>query len=183
MRKLDIRAVLGPITRSFYKQMGYFCPEIYGDPAILMPLIYKSSSNEKIYDVSIILHHSEDMEKVKEKYGNKYNFIDICTYDYRTFIDQITASKKVITSSLHGIILAESYGIPCVFYISGESVEGQLIKYYDWYFSTERRNVKYYKNLNEALKATPMELPNLEKMQEGLINSFPYDLWENEDKR
>lgn len=48
-RKLDVRAVRGPLTRKVLLELGHKCPEIYGDPAILMPLIYnpKIEKNEK----------------------------------------------------------------------------------------------------------------------------------------
>ena len=36
-RKLDIRAVRGPFTKAVLEDYGYDVPEVYGDPAILMP--------------------------------------------------------------------------------------------------------------------------------------------------
>ena len=47
-KKYDIRAVRGPITRNALIHAGYKCPEVYGDPAILMPLIYNPSKEKKI---------------------------------------------------------------------------------------------------------------------------------------
>ncbi len=52
-RKLDIRAIRGPLSRSYLMRLGHNCPEIYGDPAILMPLIYTPQKG-KVHDVSII---------------------------------------------------------------------------------------------------------------------------------
>lgn len=39
-RKLDIRAVRGPLTKKVLEEYGFKCPDVFGDPAILMPLIY-----------------------------------------------------------------------------------------------------------------------------------------------
>ena len=85
--------------------------------------------------------------------------------------------RKVVSSSLHGIILAEAYGIPAVFLSEGRSEE--ILKYYDWYFSTGRSNVRMANTLVEALDMEPMEVPDLSKMQESIMEAFPYDLWEN----
>ena len=53
-RKLDVRAVRGPLTRDALLRLGHQCPEIYGDPAILMPMIYQPKV-EKQFDYSIVL--------------------------------------------------------------------------------------------------------------------------------
>ena len=77
---------------------------------------------------------------------------------------------------MHGIILAETYGIPAIFLNQG--ISDQSMKFLDWYYSTGRTNIKMASSVSEALKMKPMELPDLSKMQEELIRVFPYDLWE-----
>ena len=177
IREYDVRAVRGPFTRQLLMECGYKCPEVYGDPAIIMPLIYNNPNLEKEYDTSIILHYKA-LEKDKYLLNNCHH-IDIQTNDYKEFINQILSSKKIISSSLHGIILAETYGVPAVFLNTGDYVENAIIKYYDWYYSTNRRSVMIANTMEEALEMEPMPLPDLEKMREKLIESFPYDLYEN----
>ena len=172
-RKLDIRAVRGPITRQIVKSVGYDCPEIYGDPAILMPLIYTGKKGGKKHKVSLVSHYA----KAETKNIN-VNRINIETHDYEHFIDELLGSEKVISSSLHGIILAEVYGIPAV-YLNKNS--GDDLKFWDWYMSTGRNNVRYAQTLEEAITAEPMEpidLDRLANMQKQIMDAFPVDLWE-----
>lgn len=172
-QKFDIRAVRGPLTRQILTTCGYKCPEVYGDPAILMPLIYQPhESNMKREGIGIVQHYLSN-EGIPDSKNIKN--IDIQTTDYKYFIDQITSCEKIVSSSLHGIILAEAYGIPAVFLTKGR--DGEILKYYDWYFSTERRSVKAALSFEEAVCMEPMPLPDLRQMQKGLLASFPYDLW------
>lgn len=179
IQKLDIRAVRGPISRQILQQAGkYTCPEIYGDPAILMPEIYPSCP-QKSNKVALVSHFLS-CDTIPEENADCIKKIDIKTTDYAQFIDEITKCSKVISSSLHGIILAESYGIPAVFL--GKCREIEWLKYYDWYFSTHRTNIRIAHSIKEALEMDPLPLPKLNEMRSNLIASFPYDLWEN-DKR
>ena len=66
--------------------------------------------------------------------------------------------------------------MPAVFLAKGR--EDEMLKYYDWYYSTGRYNVKMAFSIEEAIDMEPMELPNLKGMQERLLKVFPYDLWE-----
>ena len=172
-KKLDIRAVRGPLTREALLSCGYKCPEVYGDPDVLMPMIYSPNTESKRGTV-LITHYSTE-QKAFHKMEN-ITLLDIKTKDYKKFIDSIASAEKVISSSLNGIIIAETYGIPAVFLRNG--IESETLKFYDWYFSTERYNVKVANTLEQALALLPMELPDLQDMRTNLVESFPYDLWE-----
>ncbi|NME83744.1 polysaccharide pyruvyl transferase family protein [Clostridium sp. SM-530-WT-3G] len=170
--RYDIRAVRGPITRNFLLQGGYNCPEIFGDPAIIMPLIYMPKNIEKKYKTTIIYHH----ETSNQDFEKDINYLSVFTDDYKSFIDTIVASELVISSSLHGIILAETYGVPAVFLNYG--VNEQILKYMDWYYSTNRNNVRMAASVEEAMRMKPMDIPELEGMRKKLLEAFPYDLWD-----
>lgn len=173
-RKYDVRAVRGPITRWFLTGAGYDCPEIYGDPAILMPMVYEPETTGKKYPVSVIYHVDH---KAAAESRSDINFIDIETTDYKSFIDEVVASEMIISSSLHGIILAETYGVPTVFLNDG--MDDEIIKFYDWYLSTGRDCFKIAHTVDHAIEIGATELPDLKEMQNGLLAAFPCDLWEN----
>lgn len=179
-RKLDIRAVRGPLTRDVLLRLGHNCPEVYGDPAILMPLIYQPKV-EKRYKYIIIPQFVREC-RFRETHPNE-RMVSMNTNDYQSVINEIVASEVVYSSSLHGIILAESYGIPAIFFRDlGKRVD---FKYLDYYFSTGRTNVTIAESFEDALRFEPLPLPELSQLRQGLLNSFPYDLWDSihNDKR
>lgn len=174
--KYDVRAVRGPVTKSLLEACGYDCKGVvYGDPAIIMPKIYYPKIGEKKYKCSLILHHSTGN---KERYRESYHCIPVETEDYKSFIDEIVASELIISSSLHGIILAEAYGVPAVLLNENGFLDRQIMKYFDWYFSTGRSDIVIANSVEKALQLKPMDIPKLTEMREALMNAFPYDYWE-----
>lgn len=176
-RKLDIRAVRGPYTRKCLLSMGHDCPSVYGDPAVLLPLIYRPNVTQKTNEYIIIPHFSTE-ERIRNEVDDD-KIVSMNTTNYKNVIDRICSAERVISSSLHGIILAESYGTPAVFF-EDRPVRFDF-KYEDWYASTDRK-LKKYSSIASAISSDNIELPDLEKMRERLIDSFPYDLWEDDDR-
>ena len=176
LRKLDVRCVRGPKTREILLHLGYKCPEVYGDPALLMPLLFTPVAD--VTQDYIIIPHFRKEEEYREKYSDK-SIQTMVTNDYKGVISRMCSSRKVISSSLHGIILAETFNVPAIWLRDRDSVKD--FKYYDYYYSTKRKNVQFARSVEEAIEMNPMPLPNnLDILRDGLINSFPYDLW---DKR
>lgn len=172
-RKLDIRAVRGPLTREIVLQYGHKCPEVYGDPAILLPMVY----NPVIPKLRERLVIPQFFNEVEFREGHpKEHMISMNTNDYKSVINEILASEIVYTSSLHGIILAEAYGVPAVFFRGLTKVWD--FKYLDYYYSTGRNSILLSESFEEALDTAVPTLPDLSKLKTDLINSFPYDLWE-----
>ena len=165
LRKLDIRCVRGPETRRVLQDNGYDCPEIYGDPAVLLPLFYQPEKQEKEFDYRVIHHHSMS--------NPDPSALDPVTDDWKGFIDALVKSRRIISSSLHGVILAEAYGVPAVLLANNPG----MFKYRDYYYSTGRYSFPVAKSVEEALSIEPAQLPDLRPLQKNLLNSFPDDLW------
>ena len=116
-------------------------------------------------------------KRIREKYPEAH-VISMNTNDYKSVIDQIVQSKLIISSSLHGVILADAYGVPSVWYRGlGKSID---FKYLDYYASTGRKPEIIPTTIEDAMECKPMPLPNLEPLQKGLLETFPYDLWKKD---
>lgn len=169
--KLDVRAVRGPLTRQQLIEVGYAAPEVYGDPAILLPLFYLPQIAKEKKDVVVIPHW-----KTVEKYtGKRYTVLSPLTDDWQNFIDEIASAKLVISSSLHGLILAEAYGIPAI--LLNEVEKGNLFKYQDYYFSTGRTEFPSANTVEEGLAMPVPKVPDLEHLKRGLLDAFPSDIF------
>lgn len=92
------------------------------------------------------------------------------------FFKAILKGKTVISSSLHGVILAEAYSRNAIFLDSG-SGETQF-KYDDYYSGTGRDSCHRVSEIEVAKTLVSQPISDLEKRQNLLVNSFPYDLWE-----
>ncbi len=167
---LDIRAVRGPKTRASLVHAGFTCPEVYGDPAILLSRFYNPKVSTVKGKVIIIPHHSRF-----QKYVGKYqNVLDTYTNDWQKFVLEIKSAEKVISSSLHGIILAEAYGVPCIWL---NDIPDSPFKYEDYYQSTGRNSYPKADNVEDALGMNGEINHSVNEMQNALMACFPYDLY------
>ena len=171
-RKLDIRCVRGPLTRKELLRLGHRCPKSFGDPAVLLPLIYQPRS-VPLREVGFIPHYTKEEEMVA-KVGDDA-VISMRSVDYRHVIDQICSCKKIVSSSLHGIILAEAYGVPVVYLQDRE--DALCFKYEDWYLSTGRTSFTKAHSIAEALTMECEPPANIVDLQDTLLETFPKDLW------
>lgn len=132
-----ICSVRGPLTRLLLKSYYINCPDIYGDPALLMPLFYKPSIKKK-YTMGIIPHYSQFKVCKKMDINNiNYKIINIAEENNEEkFIDDILSCNIILSSSLHGIIVAHAYNIPTVWISINNNVpSGNLFKYFDYFLS------------------------------------------------
>lgn len=173
---LDVRSVRGPLTRRFLMEhFNIVCPEIYGDPALLIPYLFPEFKRKEnpAYDYIVIPHFSEEHLFPKSEIDN----IVYSTEPWEEVMDKILDSKLVISSSLHGVIVAEAFGIPARLLRMQDDNEESIFKYCDYYSGTKRPDFQYATSIEEALEMGGM--PPFECDLEKLYNAFPFDLWPN----
>lgn len=178
-------SVRGPLTRKKIIDEGGACPEIYGDPGILLPYIFplSSFSIEKKYKFSI-LPHWIDLDTVRQfkKVKNKeVNVIDIRS-DHLSVIQEVLHSEILIASSLHAVMLGEAYGIPTIFTRFGDKLVGGYFKFNDYFLSTNREMVVFdHRGESEDLmldecnkKLSLVKKPEYDL--KSMLKSFPYEI-------
>ncbi len=135
IRDAKFLAVRGPKTRARILEKGFNCPEVYGDPALLMSDYYNPQVNKK-YKIGIIPHYV-DYKEVKGKFKNNdsVKVIDLLTYNVEKTTDEVLECERIISSSLHGVIVAQSYSIPALWTKFSNKLSGDNIKFYDYYES------------------------------------------------
>lgn len=180
-------AVRGPRTRDLLMRRGYEVPAVYGDPALILSRVYDNPMVKK-YEVAIIPHivHYEDLLKIDLNPG--ISLIDLKTFDIESIVDKIRSAKYVVSSSLHGLIVAHAYGIPALWVkLSDVSLMGNNVKFIDYFESLQIPvydqlfvNKSNLTNLSELTNLftdySTNALPNpelLEKIVDGFIRNAP----------
>lgn len=144
-KPLHICAVRGPETYSRLMELGIKSPKIFGDPGVLAGEIY-GHNVPIISEIGVIPHYMDlnnPWVKKCEKFGIK--IIDP-TSNLKFFIDQLKSVEIVISSSLHGIIFAHSFGKRALWIELSKLVIGDGFKFYDYYRSLglKLKDVKRY---------------------------------------
>lgn len=138
---VTFHAVRGPLTRKMLIKSGYKksdIPEIYGDPAVLTGIIFPKQKKLK-YRIGIIPHYVDYEKSTTVFSGTDVHFINIIN-SVDSFLEEINSCEIIMSSSLHGIIISESYGINCIPLKLGNKIVGDSFKFDDYYASTGRNS-------------------------------------------
>jgi pyruvyltransferase len=169
---LDVRAVRGPLTRRFLLERGIEAPPVYGDPALLLPDALpelRDWATMKTRLVTIVPNFA-DFAATRARYG------DLCIDPQSGLLRclrTIAQSESIVASSLHGIVVAESLGIPARLMVSEHE---SWFKYEDYYRGTGREPAEPAGSLQQAMRELPTSSPVV-RADPALAESFPHDLW------
>lgn len=173
----DYRAVRGPITREIVLRSGGSCPEIYGDPALLLPRFYTPKTTKK-YRIGIIPHYV-DYELVKKWFKDEpeIKVINLLNENIERVVDEIYECENVLSSSLHGIIAAQAYGVNAAWVKFSDKLHGDGTKFRDYFASVnidmecvvieDKPSIEYMQNMQFT--------GNIEYNGDALLKAFPHD--------
>ncbi len=100
----NVLALRGPLSAK-----GYRGDYVLGDLGLLADHLV---SPEKKYNLGLIPHWSDNTLTVRPEFLKYSPLIIDPRNDPLTVVNQIGSCRKIVTSSLHGAIVADSFGIP-----------------------------------------------------------------------
>jgi pyruvyltransferase len=175
-------AVRGPLSRKRVLELGYECPAVYGDPALLLPLYYQPKKQAR--RALGIIPHYVDYKEVKKQFDDEETLIiDLMTDDIFKTTDAICSCERIISSSLHGVIVAHSYGIPALWVPFSNKLTGDNVKFEDYFLSVQlepyalnsEKDFLSTSDFDKAWSTLPSlpQVSHMQQLQTGLLQAFP----------
>lgn len=175
-RPLDVRAVRGEL--SLQRLPDQKRAVALGDPGLLASLAFPRSTEARRGDIGLVPHFTDwdhpSVQKARE--DPRIRVIDPLG-GAASVVDLISRCRVIVSSSLHGLVVAESYGIPSVWTRIDGGIIGGSYKFRDYYsaFGVSRDALTLEEALANAddLRREWQPLPGLERVTQDLLRTFP----------
>lgn len=173
VNSLEIYALRGPLTRDLLvRGIGFGgLPEVYGDPAILVPYLFPEIEPIPCDGRVLVIPHIDD--PMPQESSDDFEFIS-AQMPFREVVARIAGAERVVTSSLHAKILSDSYGIPNVVY---QGATTSKFKFDDYALGVGGSVFEMVPSLDQALLQTTGSSLKVTEVQGRLLDSFPYHVW------
>lgn len=167
-------AVRGSLTAKRLGGVG-----VLGDPGLLASLVYKKS-NQPIDKIGVVAHYADGKLPIVAKIRDDSRFILINPLDSPQEVAYaISSCKLILSSSLHGLIFSDSFGVPNIHLKLSDNLTGGTYKFQDYYSVTGRDYIaadislifddEYLDNIIRNY----LQIKNIRSIQRKLIKSFP----------
>lgn len=181
VRPLVIHALRGEHTQSqLSKAVGNQIDCVLADPGLLASFIIKKE--EPLYDVGLIPHyHDKELpifREMQKAYRNAV-IIDVQN-DPSSVLKKISQCRTVFSSSLHGIIVADSYNIPNCWCIASNHPWIGEDKFHDYFSSYGKDRDGVYlqdgtiPDPDKVCKRSFRFYHAVKRKQKALLKSFPF---------
>ena len=183
-RDMDFLAVRGELTRQRVEEMTGKSLDIpTADAGILAPMLMEKMP-EKRYELGIIPHlcdlNDPQVQELLESYEGSV-MINVKD-EPLAVLDQIAQCKRILSSSLHGLIVADSLAVPNRHLVFGDRLKGDGYKFDDYYsayglkdplIDLRERKAPSLWEIEDGWAVDPKQV---EQKQQQLIDCFPREL-------
>ncbi|ARF08815.1 polysaccharide pyruvyl transferase GTB-type glycosyltransferase [Catovirus CTV1] len=173
-KNLRVKAVRGPITKKYLEKKKIFVPNVFGDPALLYTRLFDIQEDVNYLNKIGFIPHYTSLSTYQNNNKLPNNIKIISPLEkLDTVVSQIKTCNCVISSSLHGLIMADSFNIPNYWLYECHLNEG-ILKFED-YFASQNRQIKMHNSIENILKSSSEEYGNKINLN-LLMDSFPREL-------
>lgn len=204
--EIVVHAVRGRQTADALRARGLKVPESYGDPVWFLPKIFPDPG-VKTHELGVIVHISEldtptadslvrsaiERYRIPPELSGQIRIINTYTpptiKGLRDKTEEIVSCRRILSTSLHGLVIAETYGIPCAWFATYPGEAGRLAitgerpidhRMRDFYSGADRDYVlSYLQPLSQptdwldTMRFLDREWQPLQYSGEKLFNAFP----------
>ena len=158
-------AVRGELTKKKVEAiLGHEIQTTLGDAGVLAPKLVKEGiEKQKKYKVSIIPHFKEQDHPIFKQIADKFegsHIIDLKDEPHQV-IREIAQSEYILSSSLHGLVVADAFYIPNYHIVATDRLLGDGFKFDD-YYSAYGLSHKCTHILEEGIEMLSEEFVNTE---------------------
>lgn len=181
-KKTKICAVRGELSKKrVEKILGYPIDVPLGDAGLLASYLLDEKPSKK-YDVGIIAHYKEQNEPVFKELLDRFpnsTFIDVKDNPFNVTY-KIAQCNLIISSSLHGLIIADSLRIPNRHIVVTNNLLGDGYKFDDYYsgygliHSYTDMNKDSIDSLEEVVQQYKITDTMVEQKKQELLDAFPF---------
>jgi pyruvyltransferase len=200
-------ATRGPFSARLLESAGYGAPAAFGDPATLLPRIWSFEAPKK-WELGVVLHMSELAALTPGAAPNpefiRYRIPEnlqghVCIISplvknnvaaIKAKVGEILSCRRVLSTSLHGLVIAESYGIACATFDIHGGANGRFAasdtstaldhRMRDFYAGTDSPNILVYHtprhlqtDWDRAIAFLDHEWRPLQYNSQPLLDAFP----------
>lgn len=146
----SVNAVRGHLTKNILIENGVIGASNIplGDPGLLMPIFYNPKI-KKQHKIGLIPHYVDIDLAIFD--GMEGTVVIDVRQDPESFIDELVKCEYVISSSLHGLILADSYCVPNKWVSFSDKITGGTFKFYDYYSTTDSSEEECFVCLDDKM--------------------------------
>jgi hypothetical protein len=185
---MDFRIVRGKLTENYLRKHNLLNNSVLlGDLGLLCPYMVNTTAckPEKKYKLGIIPHmadlNSPVIYDLYRKHGKNCIIINVQD-DVDIVLNQIMECETIISSSLHGLIVADSFHIPNIWfentlkYIWQENRELDRFKYKDYYSVYGIADIEPL-NILDIIDINIDDIPKMYKIKKELVEEKQKELY------
>jgi pyruvyltransferase len=155
---------------------------VFGDPGLLVDRLLPGHAEiPKRCAIGLVAHHVDQSHPVVTTFLDRHpeaRLVDILS-DTPDFLRTLAACRFVLSSSLHGLVAADAFGIPNLWVRISDQVRGGGFKFQDYYsgFGLGPMTPLTLDAVNDSVVQAAVagyQRNGLERMKSMLLESFPF---------